>query len=108
MNKSLGITVSSWEVVIKVCNLKEDLKQKSVSLLQKWCFRILTRNLFTLRSDTNVRQSLPEYYPEAMKKIKFNENLLKDNCFSLTQVANKDDTPLLMKMTRTKTITKIG
>ena len=31
MNRSLGITVSSWEIIIKAWNLKEDLKQKRVS-----------------------------------------------------------------------------
>ena len=69
MNRSLGVAVSSWEVIIKACNLKEDLKQKSVSPLQKWCYRFLTRNLLTFRSSTHVGQSLPEHYPEAMKKI---------------------------------------
>ena len=72
MNRLLGIVVSSWEVIIKACNLKK-LKQKRVSSIQKWCHRCQTRNL-TFCSSTNVGQSLPEYYPEAMKKIKFNEN----------------------------------
>ena len=109
MNRSLGVAVSSWEVIIKACNLKEDLKQKSVSSLQKWCYRFLTRNLLTFRSGTHVGQSLPEHYPEAMKKfIKFNENLRKDNDFSLTQIANMDETSLFMNMTSTKTIAKIG
>ena len=44
-----------------------------------------------------------------MKKfIKFNENLRKDNDFSLTQISNMDETPLFMNMTSTKTIAKIG
>ena len=74
---------------IKACNLKEDLKQKNVCSFQKWCYRILTKNLLTFRSGTNVKQSLPEYYSKAMKKIiKFDENLRKDNYFSLTQIAS--------------------
>ena len=67
------------------------------------------RILLAFHLGTHVGQSLPEYYPEAMKKlIKFNENLLKDSDFSLTQVLNMDEIPLFMNFTCTKTIVKIG
>ena len=69
MNRSFGIAVSSWEVIIKACNLKEDLKQKSVSSLQKWYYRFLMRILLVFLSGTHDGLSLPEYYPEAMKKL---------------------------------------
>ena len=88
---------------------KGRFKTKNVCSFQKWCYRILTKNLLTFRSGTNVKQSLPEYYSKAMKKIiKFDENLRKDHYFSLTQIANMDETPLFMNMNKTKTITKIG
>ena len=47
--------------------------------------------------------------PELMRKFtKFNEKLRWDNDFELSQIANMDETPLLMNITNTKTIAKIG
>ena len=42
MNRSLGISVSSWELIIKACNLNNTLKFKNIKNLQKWCYKILT------------------------------------------------------------------
>ena len=42
INRSLGISVSSWEVTIKVCSLNNTLKFKNIKNLQKWCYKILT------------------------------------------------------------------
>ena len=42
MNRSLGISVSSWELIIKACSLKNTLKFKNIKNLQKWCYKILT------------------------------------------------------------------
>ena len=42
------------------------------------------------------------------KFTKFNEKLRWDNDFELSQIANMDETPLLMNITNTKTIAKIG
>ena len=42
MNRSLGISVSSWEVIIKACSLNNTLKFKNIKNLQKWCYKILT------------------------------------------------------------------
>ena len=67
MKRSLGIWVSSWEVIIKAYNLKEDIKQKSVSSLQKLCYQFLMRNVLIFSSGTHVGKSLPEYYSEAIK-----------------------------------------
>ena len=35
INRSLGISVSSWEVIIKVCSLNNTLKFKNIKNLQK-------------------------------------------------------------------------
>ena len=42
MNRSLGISVSSWELIIKACSLNNALKFKNIKNLQKWCYKILT------------------------------------------------------------------
>ena len=42
INRSLGISVSSWELIIKACSLNNTLKFKSIKNLQKWCYKILT------------------------------------------------------------------
>ena len=42
MNRSLGISVSSWEVIIKACSLNNTLKFKKIKNLQKWCYKFLT------------------------------------------------------------------
>ena len=42
MNRSLGISVSSWEVIIKACSLNNTLKFKNIKNLQKWCYKFLT------------------------------------------------------------------
>ena len=42
MNRSLGISVSSWEVIIKACSLNNTLKFKNIKNLQKWCYKLLT------------------------------------------------------------------
>ena len=42
MNRSLGISVSSWELIIKTCSLNNTLKFKNIKNLQKWCYKILT------------------------------------------------------------------
>ena len=42
MNRSLGISVSSWELIIKACSLNNTLKFKNIKNLQKWCYKILT------------------------------------------------------------------
>ena len=35
MNRSLGISVSSWELIIKACSLNNTLKFKNIKNLQK-------------------------------------------------------------------------
>ena len=35
INRSLGISVSSWEVIIKACSLNNTLKFKNIKNLQK-------------------------------------------------------------------------
>ena len=42
MNRSLGISVSSWELIIKACSLNNTLKFKNIKNLQKWFYKILT------------------------------------------------------------------
>ena len=42
INRSLGISVSSWEVIIKACSLNNTLKLKNIKNLQKWCYEFLT------------------------------------------------------------------
>ena len=42
INRSLGISVSSWELIIKYCSLNNTLKFKNIKNLQKWCYKILT------------------------------------------------------------------
>ena len=42
INKSLGISVSSWEVIIKACSLNNTLKFKNIKNLQKWCYKFYT------------------------------------------------------------------
>ena len=42
------------------------------------------------------------------KFTKFNEKLRSDNDFELSQIVSMDETPLLMNITNTKTIAKIG
>ena len=41
INRSLGISVSSWEVIIKACSLNNTLKFKNIKNLQKWCYKFL-------------------------------------------------------------------
>ena len=109
MNWALGIAVTSWEVIIKACKLDESLKLKNINTLQNWCYRFLKRNMLTFRSGTHIGQKLPQSYTELMRKFtKFNEKLISDNDFELTQIANMDETSLFMNITNTKTIAKIG
>ena len=42
INRSLGISVSSWEVIIKACSLNNILKFKNIKNLQKWYYKFLT------------------------------------------------------------------
>ena len=42
INRSLGISVSSWEQIIKACSLNNTLKFKNIKNLQKWCYKFLT------------------------------------------------------------------
>ena len=89
MNRTLGIAVTSWEVIIKACSLDESLKLKNVNTLQNWCYRFLKRNMLNFRSCTHVGQKLPESYPELIRRFtKFNEDLRWDNSFELSQIAN--------------------
>ena len=109
MNRSLGIAVTSWEVIIKACSFDESLKLKNVNTLQNWCYRFLKRNMLTFRSGTHVGQKLSESYPELIRRFtKFNEDLRWDNSFELSQIANMDETPLFMNIPNTMTIAKIG
>ena len=109
MNRKLGIAVTSWEVIVKACSMKEELKKSSLSALQKWCYRLLVRYHLTFRAGTHVGQELPENYREKMFDfIKLNETYRKNNDLELAQVANMDETPLFLNMVRTKTIAKIG
>ena len=41
INRSLGISVSSWELIIKACSLNNTLKFKNIKNSQKWCYKIL-------------------------------------------------------------------
>ena len=48
-------------------------------------------------------------YPELIRKfIKFNEGQRWDNNVELSQIAYMDETPLLMNISNTKTIVKVG
>ena len=59
--------------------------------------------------EENIGQKLPQFSPELMRKFtKFNEKLRWDSDFELSQIANMDETLLLMNITNTKTIAKIG
>ena len=42
INRSLGVSVSSWEVIIKACSLNNTLKFKNIKNLQKLCYEFLT------------------------------------------------------------------
>ena len=42
INRSLGISVSSWEGIIKACSLNNTLKFKNIKNLQKWCYKFYT------------------------------------------------------------------
>ena len=109
MNRKLRITVTLWEVIVKASTIKEKLKRKSLSALQKWCHRLLVRNHLTFRVVTHIDQEHSENYKEKMFEfIKLVENIRKFNDLELDQIANMDETPFILNMTRTKTIAKIG
>ena len=109
MNRSLGVSISSWEVIIKACSLKPELNQKSIGILKKWWYKFLKRHFLTFRAGTHIGQKLPDSYSEKMRIFtKFNENLRKENDFDLDQIANIDETPLFMNIISKKTIAKIG
>ena len=42
INRSLGISVRSWELIIKVCSLNDTLKFKNIKTCKKCCSKILT------------------------------------------------------------------
>ena len=67
MNQSLGIPVTSWEVVMKACSLDESLKNDNT--LQNLCYRFLKRSILAFRSGTYAIQKLPESYPELIIKL---------------------------------------
>ena len=46
INRSLGISVSSWKVIIKACSLNNNLKFKNIKNLQKWCYKCLIKLIF--------------------------------------------------------------
>ena len=109
MNRKLGITVTSWEVIVKASTIKEEQKKKSLSALQKWCYRLLVRNHLTFRAGAHIGQEHSENYKEKMFEfIKLVENYRKCNDLELDQIANMDETPLFLNMARTRTIAKIG
>ena len=39
INRSLGISVSSWELIIKACSLNNTLNFKNIKNLQNWCYK---------------------------------------------------------------------
>ena len=41
INRSFGISESSWELIIKACSLNNTLKFKNIKNLQKWCYKFL-------------------------------------------------------------------
>ena len=64
MNRKLGITVTSWEVTVKAFTSKEELKKKSLSALQKWCYQLLVRNHVIFRTGTHIGQEHSKNYKE--------------------------------------------
>ena len=42
MNRSLGISVNLWEVIINECSLNNTLNFKNIKNLQKLCYKFLT------------------------------------------------------------------
>ena len=78
MNRKLGITVASWEVIGKSSTIKEELKKKRLSALQKWCNRLLVRNHLTFRVGTHIGQEHSENYKQKMLEfIKLVDNYRK-------------------------------
>ena len=46
INRSLGVSVSSWEVIINECSLSNTLKFKNIKNLQNWCNKFYTKLIF--------------------------------------------------------------
>ena len=109
MNKKIGIAITSWEVIVKARSLNEELKKRSMNAHQKWCYRLLVRSHLTFRASTHVGQELLKNNQEKMFKFKkLNEAYIKQNYLELSQIANMDETPIFLNVTRTKTIAEIG
>ena len=62
MNWSLGVSISSWEVIIKACNLNTELKQKKIGTLKKWCYNFLKIHLLTFDEGIDVHQIFLDFF----------------------------------------------
>ena len=60
--QKIGISVTSWEVIVKSWSLNEELKKRSTNTHQKLCYRLLVKNHITFRAGTHVG-------PELLKTI---------------------------------------
>ena len=99
----IGITVTSWQVILKTCTIKEELNKKNLSELLKYCFWLLVANHFAFRAEIHFGQ----VYSDNHKKYLFInsiENSFKNNDFEFTKIANMDETSLFLNMAKTKVI----
>ena len=65
MNRKLGITVISLEVIVRASAIKEQLKKK-LEFIPKVMLSVLVRNHLKFRVGTNIGQENPKSYKEKM------------------------------------------
>ena len=74
MNRSRGVSISSWEVIIKACSLKPELNQKSIGILKngdisswKDIFSPFVQVLILARNFQTLIQKKWEFLQNSMK-----------------------------------------
>ena len=60
MNWLQGVSISSWEVIIKTCSLNTELK--NIGTLKKWCYKFLKIHLLTFNTGIDALKILLNFY----------------------------------------------
>ena len=109
--RRLEIGISTNEIIYKLIELDPDQNKRSFHALQVWCYALLRRYGYGIRSITHAGQKLKENskmeYEEFFRKLYSLRFRIGDDQ-NMCNIYNMDETPIWFEMISKNTVSKIG
>ena len=108
---SLGIAISSTEIIHEAIKLDNNLKDKTIYALHAWYYRFIQRNGFAIRRITHIGQAESvnsKEFTDKFFEIIYYKRLNNNIYDKLGLIGNMDETAISYENIYTTTVTKIG